>query len=94
MKERVLEVAKAHLGGLVLRTVRPLRDRSGDWKGTCNVCGTVGRFAFNSWVVPREIFGSDDYGDVRRSYEVRESMLCRVCSSNERVRRISQCLLD
>jgi Methyltransferase domain len=94
MKSRFLVAAKARFGGLVLRVVRPPWDRRHDKKGACNVCGADGRFAFNSWVVPRDIFRGTDRRYLRRSYEARESMICRVCASNERVRQISKCLID
>jgi SAM-dependent methyltransferase len=94
MKGRALVAAKARFGGLVLRSVRPPWDRVNDQRGTCNVCGAEGRFAFNSWVVPRDIFGGSEHRYLRRSYEARESMICRVCASNQRVRQISRCLID
>ena len=94
MKSRFLVAAKARFGGLVLRVVRPPWDRRHDKKGRATSAARTGRFAFNSWVVPRDIFRGPDRRYLRRSYEARESMICRVCASNERVRQISKCLID
>lgn len=79
---------KARVGRPVLLNLRPLRDRRADEAGRCVACGTDTTFAFNSWTVPDDLdaFWADP--SVSRANARRESMFCRVCCSNLRVRRI------
>lgn len=84
---------KARVGRPVLLNLRPLRDRRADETGRCVVCGADTTFAFNSWTTPDELhaFWADD--NVSRAYNRRESMFCRSCCSNLRVRRIAEVLV-
>lgn len=84
---------KARVGRPVLLNLRPLRDRRADEAGNCVVCGADTTFAFNSWTTPDELhaFWADE--NVSRAYNRRESMFCRSCCSNLRVRRIAEVLV-
>jgi len=57
------------------------------------VCGQETTFAFNSWVLPRELV--EELGDASlvAAFARRESLFCRACGSNLRVRRIAETLL-
>lgn len=90
----VRERLKARFGRLVLRNVRPPRDRRDDTRGHCSVCGNDSAFAYNSWVIPDD--QRTGLGDtaVWRAYTRRESLFCRVCCSSLRVRGIADVLLS
>lgn len=84
---------KARLGRPVLLNLRPLRDRRNDQPGSCVACGTDTVFAYNSWTIPDEMhtFWADPA--VSDAYARRESMFCRSCCANLRVRRIAEVLI-
>lgn len=90
----VVAALKARVGRPVLLNLRPPRDRRGDEPGYCVVCGASTRFAFNSWTTPDELHAFWADAIVSRDYNRRESMFCRVCCSNLRVRRIAEVLVD
>ena len=91
--ERAIELTKARAGKVVLRELRPFRDRSLDMHGTCDICGAQTRFAFNSWVIPADEMCESGQTQLRHSYERRESMFCSSCGSSLRVRQIGKALL-
>jgi len=82
---------KERIGQLILRTLRPPGDGRRDERGRCSVCGAETTFAYNSWIVPRELavewrgFGAD--------LARRESLWCDSCAASLRVRRIAEVLL-
>ncbi|CQD13089.1 type 11 methyltransferase [Mycobacterium lentiflavum] len=84
---------KARFGTPVLLNVRPLRDRRTDEPGRCVSCGADTTFAFNSWTLPNELHAFWADAAVSRAYTRRESMFCRSCCSNLRVRRIAEVLV-
>jgi SAM-dependent methyltransferase len=86
--------APSRPGLLLMRSLRPPADRREDVRGRCSVCGADTRFAFNSWILPREM--RRDLADDRlvRAFCRRESRWCAACGSNERVRRIASALLE
>lgn len=81
-------------GLLLMRSLRLPGDRREDVRGRCSVCGAETRFAFNSWILPREM--RRDLGDPElvRAFCRRESRWCGACGSNERIRRIASVLLE
>lgn len=85
---------KARLGRPVLLNLRPLRDRRADEPGRCVVCGGDTTFAFNSWTTPDELHAFWADSNVSRAYTRRESLFCRSCCSNLRVRRIAEVLVS
>lgn len=85
---------KARVGRPVLLNLRPLRDRRADEAGRCVVCGADTTFAFNSWTTPDDLHAFWADANVSRAYNRRESMFCRSCCSNLRVRRIAEVLVD
>jgi hypothetical protein len=89
----VAAVVKARVGRPVLLNLRLPRDRRADEAGRCVACGAYTTFAFNSWTIPNELheFWADP--NVSRAYARRESMFCRFCCSNLRVRRIAEVLV-
>ncbi|WP_155767069.1 class I SAM-dependent methyltransferase [Mycobacterium colombiense] len=89
----LVAAAKARLGRPVLLSLRPLRDRRADEVGRCVACGADTTFAFNSWVIPDDMHAYWADPDVSRAYVRRESMFCRVCCSNLRVRRMVEVLV-
>ena len=89
----VASAAKARVGRPVLLNLRPLRDRRADEAGCCVVCGADTTFAFNSWTTPDELHAFWADATVSRAYTRRESMFCRSCCSNLRVRRIAEVLV-
>jgi SAM-dependent methyltransferase len=90
----VVAAVKARMGRPVLLNLRPPRDRRADEAGRCVACGADTTFAYNSWTIPESLraFWADP--NVSRAYTRRESMFCRFCCSNLRVRRISEVLVD
>jgi SAM-dependent methyltransferase len=90
----VMAAVKARMGRPVLLNLRPLRDRRADETGRCVACGADTTFAFNSWVVPDDMHAFWADPDVSRAYVRRESMFCRICCSNLRVRRIVEVLVN
>lgn len=90
----VTAAVKARVGRPVLLNLRPLRDRRADEAGRCVVCGTDTTFAFNSWTLPDEMHAYWADPSVSRANARRESLFCRECCSNLRVRRIAQVLVD
>jgi SAM-dependent methyltransferase len=82
------------IGVELLSRVRLPRDRGCDRIGDCSVCGRRGRFAFNSWILPADL--KRDLGDARLvdAFVARESLLCRGCGANLRIRRIADVLLE
>jgi hypothetical protein len=90
----VATAVKARVGRPVLLNLRPLRDRRADEAGRCLVCGADTTFAFNSWTVPDELDALWADPSVSLANARRESMFCRSCCSNLRVRRIAEVLLD
>lgn len=78
----------------VLLNLRPLRDRPHDEPGYCTACGAVTRFAFNSWTTPDELHREWNDPAVSDAYNRRESMFCRSCCANLRVRRIAEVLIN
>ncbi|BBZ69200.1 class I SAM-dependent methyltransferase [Mycobacterium paraseoulense] len=89
----VAATVKARFGRPVLLNLRPLRDRRADEKGRCVACGANTVFVLNSWTIPDDLraFWADPR--VSRAYTRRESMFCRFCCSNLRVRRIAEVLV-
>jgi Methyltransferase domain len=89
----VVAALKARVGRPVLLNLRPLRDRRADEPGRCVACGADTVFAFNSWTVPDDVsaFWADPC--VSQANARRESMFCRFCCSNLRVRRIAEVLV-
>ncbi len=92
-KMRVAAAVKARVGRPLLLNLRPPRDRRTDVAGRCVVCGADTTFAFNSWTIPNEMHAFWDDPDVSRAYTRRESMFCRSCCSNLRVRLIAEVLV-
>jgi hypothetical protein len=90
----VTAAVKARVGRPVLLNLRPLRDRRADEAGRCVVCGTDTTFAFNSWTLPDEMHAYWADPNVSRANARRESLFCRQCCSNLRVRRIAEVLVD
>ena len=89
----LVAAVKAWAGRPVLLNLRPLRDRRADEAGRCVVCGADTTFAFNSWTTPDELHAFWADANVSRAYSRRESMFCRSCCSNLRVRRIAEVLV-
>lgn len=89
----VAAAVKARVGRPVLLNLRPPRDRRADEAGRCVVCGADTTFAFNSWTVPDEMHAFWADPSVSRANARRESMFCRSCCSNLRVRRIAEVLV-
>ena len=56
-------------------------------------CGADTTFAFNSWTVPDDVHAFWADPNMSRAYARRESMFCRFCGSNLRVRRIAEVLV-
>lgn len=85
--------APSRPGLMLMRSLRPPGDRRQDVRGRCSVCGAETRFAFNSWILPREL--RRDLGDAElvRAFCRRESRWCGTCGSNERVRRLASVML-
>ena len=81
------------LGRELLLRARPPGDRRRDERGHCAVCGQETRFAFNSWVLPRELVEDLEDSSLATAFARRESLFCRRCGSNLRVRRIAETLL-
>ncbi len=73
---------------LILPRLRPLGSSSHDEKGVCQVCGTETIFAFNPWVLPNPLKQQLDAKSLD-AYLRRESMFCRTCISNLRVRSLA-----
>lgn len=73
----------------LLLHLRPPRDRAGDRRGRCTVCGAETRFVRNTWILSRELRRSwpDSFVD-------RESQLCAECGSSRRVRLLADVLLE
>jgi SAM-dependent methyltransferase len=90
---RVVAAAKARLGRPVLLNLRPWSDRPADESGRCVACGADTVFAFNSWTIPDDMHAFWSDASVSRAYVRRESMFCRFCCSNLRVRRIAEVLV-
>jgi len=90
----VAAALKAKVGRPVLLNLRPPRDRKADEVGRCLVCGNDTSFAFNSWTVPDEIHALWADPRVSLANARRESMFCRFCCSNLRVRRIAEVLVN
>jgi hypothetical protein len=90
----VAAAVKARLGRPVLLNLRPLRDRRADEAGRCVACGADTTFAYNSWTNPDALDAFWADADVSRAYNRRESMFCRSCCSNLRVRRIAEVLIS
>lgn len=78
----------------MLLNVRPPRDRRGDQRGRCSVCGADSVFVFNSWVIPDDQRAGLGDPAASRAYTRRESMFCRRCCSSLRVRGIADVLLS
>lgn len=78
----------------VLRSARPPRDRRHDESGLCTVCGASSGFVFSSWVLPREMVAELADPATVHAYRQRESLFCRRCGSNLRVRRLAEVLLE
>lgn len=72
----------------LLLHLRPVRDRRGDERGRCSVCGSQTRFVRNTWVLSRELRGTWP-----SSFIERESMLCAECGSSRRVRLLADALI-
>ena len=89
----VAAAAKARVRRPVLLNLRPLRDRRADETGRCVACGADTIFAFNSWIFPDDLHAFWADPNVSRAYTRRESMFCRFCCSNVRVRRIAEVLV-
>jgi SAM-dependent methyltransferase len=72
----------------LLLHLRPPRDRRGDRRGRCSVCGADARFVRNAWVLPRDLarIAPEGFAD-------RESLLCDACGSSRRVRMLADVLL-
>ena len=77
----------------MLLNLRPPRDRRADEAGRCVACGADTIFAFNSWTIPDGLHAFWADPNVSRAYTRRESMFCRSCCSNLRVRRIAEVLV-
>jgi SAM-dependent methyltransferase len=78
---------------LLLRHARPLRDRRRDEHGTCNVCGETSRHVYNSWIMPRAMTAEWRDERVTTAFVRCESLFCRACGSNLRVRRLVDVLI-
>ena len=89
----MVAAAKARVGRPVLLNLRPPRDRRADEAGRCVACGADTTFAFNSWTIPDDLHAFWADPSVSRAYVRRESMFCRFCCSNLRVRRIAEVLV-
>lgn len=89
----VAAAVKARVGRPVLLNLRPPRDRRADQAGRCVVCGADTRFTFNSWTIPDDVHAFWADPTVSRANILRESMFCRFCCSNLRVRRIAEVLI-
>ncbi len=72
----------------LLLHLRPPRDRRGDARGACSVCGRSARFVLNSWVLSGEVRASLPAGSAAR-----ESLFCSWCGSSSRVRRLAAVLV-
>ena len=79
-------------GRFLLHRLRPPRDRRRDEHGRCSVCGHVGRFRLNSWILPPDMVR--DLGADADAFRRRESLWCGSCGSSLRVRRIADVLLE
>jgi hypothetical protein len=77
---------------LILSRLRPLGSRSRDIDGLCSVCGTATTFAFNPWVLPDPLKRQLDAASLD-AYLQRESMFCRHCISNLRVRSLATVII-
>jgi SAM-dependent methyltransferase len=86
--------ARAAVGRRLLLAVRPPADRARDRRGTCSICGAEGSFAYNSWILPPEL--KRDLGEpaLVEAFGARESLFCRSCGSNLRVRRLAEVLIE
>src|SRR5829696_8687524 len=73
----------------LLLHLRPPRDRRGDRRGACTVCGAETRFVRNSWVIPEELARERPVEFVDR-----ESQMCSRCGANGRARGIASVLLE
>jgi SAM-dependent methyltransferase len=73
--------------------VRPRSDRTHDQPGRCSVCGADTTFAFNSWAVPGDMKAEWETESLGRCLVERETMYCRRCFANLRVRRVADVLL-
>jgi SAM-dependent methyltransferase len=73
---------------LLLHLRRP-RDRRGDTRGRCAVCGAETRFVRNSWILPAELAR-----EWPPEFVDRESQLCADCGANRRVCSIAEVLLS
>src|SRR3954470_23465994 len=69
--------------------LRHPRDRAGDRRGTCLVCGSEARFVRNRWMLPAELKRAWAEGFVDR-----ESLLCSVCGASARVRGMADALVS
>lgn len=92
--ERQALSRQQRIAQLVLRHVRHPLDHRRDVRGFCNVCGSTGRFAFNRWVIPKDVATSFGGGRHALAYRHRESQFCPSCGSSHRVRRIAAVLLE
>jgi SAM-dependent methyltransferase len=72
----------------LLLNLRPPRDRQGDARGRCSVCGEHARFVRNSWILPRELAR-----EWPPAFVDRESQLCDHCGSSGRIRSFADALL-
>jgi SAM-dependent methyltransferase len=72
----------------LLLHLRPPRDRRGDGRGRCTVCGAETRFVRNSWILSRELRAGWP-----ESFVDRESQLCASCGASRRVRLLADALL-
>jgi hypothetical protein len=89
-----LTAVKARVGRPVLLNVRPPRDHRADEAGRCAACGADTTFVFNSWAIGDDLraFWADP--NLSHPYTRRESMFCRFCCGNLRVRRIAEVLVS
>jgi SAM-dependent methyltransferase len=92
-KVNVATAVKARFGRPILLNLRPPHDRRADERGRCMVCGTDTTFVFNSWTIGDDLHAFWADPSVSRAYTRRESMFCRFCCANLRVRRIAEVLV-
>jgi len=93
-RKSLLDRTKLLIGRPILLNLRPIGNHRLDEYGICSACGARSKFAFNSWVIPDDQLAA--FGDpaVGSAYLRRESLFCRKCCSNLRVRSFADALLS
>lgn len=81
-------------GRRLLLSLRPPADRARDQAGVCSICGAEGSFVFNSWILPPELKRALAEPALLEAFAARESLFCRSCGSNLRVRRLADVLIE